>query len=93
MLRGAAEALNDPGRSLPGGFLYLSDLLANPVLTRKMGAILAEPCYDLGVDFVLTMETKGIPVAMMTAIAFSTVVIGSLPGGSLGHLGQSSWSR
>lgn len=75
VLRGAAEALNDPSRSLPGGFLYLSDLLADPVLTRKMGAILAEPCYDLGVDFVLTMETKGVPVAMMTADALNVPLV------------------
>ena len=32
-----------------------------------MGEILAAKYYDLAPDFVLTMETKGIPVAMMTA--------------------------
>ncbi len=66
-IRGIAEALNAPDRALPGGYLYLSDLLSDPVLTRQMGSILARPSYDLNVDFVLTMETKGIPVAMMTA--------------------------
>ena len=63
-----AHTLNhEEDRTLPGGYLYLLDLLSNPVLTRKMGCILAQPCYELGIDFVLTMETKGIPVAMMTA--------------------------
>ncbi len=70
-----AEALNAPERALPGGYIYLSDLLANPVLTRKMGAILASPCYGMGIDFVLTMETKGIPVAMMTADALNVPLV------------------
>lgn len=59
--------LNAPERMLPGGYLYLSDLLADPTLVRRMGEILAGPYYEQGVDFVLTMETKGIPVATMTA--------------------------
>lgn len=70
-----AGTLNTPDRALPGGYLYLSDLLANPALTRKMGSILARPCYKLGIDFVLTMETKGIPVAMMTAEALDVPLV------------------
>lgn len=70
-----AAALNAPDRALPGGFLYLSDLLSHPALTRKMGSILAGNCYDLGVDFVLTMETKGIPVALMTAEALNVPLV------------------
>lgn len=70
-----AEALNAPDRALPGGYLYLSDLLSDPVLTRQMGSILARPSFDLNVDFVLTMETKGIPVAMMTAETLSVPLL------------------
>lgn len=68
-------ALNAPDRALPGGYIYLSDLLADPILTRRMGAILAAPCYELGIDLVLTMETKGIPVAMMTAEALNVPLV------------------
>ena len=74
-LHGVAESLNTPDRALPGGYLYLSDLLSDPVLTRQMGSIMARPCYDLDVDFVLTMETKGIPVAMMTAEMLSVPLL------------------
>lgn len=70
-----ADKLNDPDRALPGGFLYSSDLLSNPEITRKMACIIARPCYELGVDFVLTMETKGIPVAMMTAEALNVPLV------------------
>lgn len=61
--------LRQPGRVLPGGYLYFSDILSTPDLTRGMGEILAAPYFDLHVDFILTMETKGIPVALMTAQA------------------------
>lgn len=70
-----AQALNTPDRALPGGYIYLSDLLADPALTRRMGAIMAAPCYPLDVDFVLTMETKGIPVAMMAADALNVPLV------------------
>ena len=59
--------LQNPSRLLPGGFLYLSDILSMPDIVRKMGIIIAGEFYDAAPDFVLTMETKGIPVALMTA--------------------------
>ncbi len=74
-IQGIADALNTPDRALPGGYLYLSDLLSDPVMTRKMGTIMAQPCFSLDVDFVLTMETKGIPVAMMTAEALNVPLL------------------
>ncbi|MBE5802475.1 MAG: pur operon repressor [Clostridiales bacterium] len=54
-------------RVLPGGFLYLSDILSQHELVSSMGTIIAQEFYDAQPDFVLTMETKGIPVALMTA--------------------------
>lgn len=62
-----ADTLSSTDRLLPGGFLYLSDILSDPALCRQMGAILAGVYYEAGADFVLTMETKGIPVALTTA--------------------------
>jgi len=59
--------LQSPSRLLPGGFLYLSDILSMPDIVRKMGIIIAGEFYEAEPDFVLTMETKGIPVALMTA--------------------------
>ena len=46
-IQGIADALNTPDRALPGGYLYLSDLLSDPVMTRRMGTIMAQPCFDL----------------------------------------------
>ena len=66
-LQELGKELQNPNRLLPGGFLYLSDILSMPDIVRKMGIIIAGEFYDTEPDFVLTMETKGIPVALMTA--------------------------
>ncbi len=66
-LKRLAARLTDPARILPGGFLYTSDVTAETDTTELMGRILAQQYYDARPDLVLTMETKGIPVALMTA--------------------------
>jgi len=62
-----ANRLSQPGRLLPGNFLYTTDVTCDPTLAELMGEILARRYYDKAPDFILTMETKGIPVAMMTS--------------------------
>ena len=66
-LEALSEKLSQPGRLLPGDFLYTNDITCDSDLCELMGEILACRYYDKAPDFVLTMETKGIPVAMMTA--------------------------
>ena len=67
MLSDVAERLSQPGRMLPGGFLYTSDISAESAVAQQMGEILAAQYFDRQPHFVLTMETKGIPIALMTA--------------------------
>ena len=74
-VEGICERLMAPGRHLPGGYLYFSDVLSEPQLVHGMGDLIASQYYDENVDFVLTMETKGIPVAMMTAEALRVPLI------------------
>ena len=66
-LSGLIDKLLAPDRILPGGYLYLSDILGDPVTVRGISQIIACAWYEEKPDFILTMETKGIPVAMMTA--------------------------
>ena len=75
MLSDLCAELMKPSRLLPGGFLYLSDILSTPSIVRGMGVILAEQYYESAPDFVLTMETKGIAVALMTADALGVPLI------------------
>lgn len=74
-MRDLSQMLASPGRLLPGGFIYMADLLAMPTLTARIGAIIAAQFYRAEPDFVLTMETKGIPIAMMTARALGVPMV------------------
>ena len=62
-----SRRLSRPGRLLPGDFLYTTDITCDSDASEIMGEILACRYYEKNPNFVLTMETKGIPVAMMTA--------------------------
>ncbi|MBC7319305.1 pur operon repressor [bacterium] len=66
-LQKVKERLEEKGRVLPGGFLYTTDLFNHPSITSKFGEIFATVFSNLSPDVIVTMETKGIPTAMMTA--------------------------
>ncbi|MBR2570834.1 MAG: pur operon repressor [Clostridia bacterium] len=66
-LSAIAEKLCTPSRLLPGGFLYTSDVTADPSSAELLGRLLAQRYYHKQPQMVLTMETKGIPIALMTA--------------------------
>jgi len=67
--------LSDPGRILPGGFVYMTDLLTHPIWSARIGAILAARFIDADPDVVLTVETKGIPLALMVARALGLPMV------------------
>jgi purine operon repressor len=61
------EKLKDKNRILGNGFLYTSDIMFDSSIVKGAGEIFARRFMDLGADYVVTIETKGIPVALMTA--------------------------
>ena len=67
--------LSGTERLLPGGFLYYSDILSTPDIVNRMGEIIASEFMSCEPDFVLTMETKGIPVAFATANALGIPLV------------------
>jgi purine operon repressor len=69
------EKLKSPDRIIPGGFIYMNDIICSPQIARKIGIIIARRFYDKMPDCVLTVETKGIPIAMMTAEALNVPLI------------------
>ncbi len=75
ILSDLSRELSGTQRVLPGGFLYYSDILSSPDTVNRMGEILATEYYDREPDFVLTMETKGIPVAFATANALGVPLV------------------
>jgi purine operon repressor len=62
-------------RILPGGFLYMNDILFAPEVVQQFGDILATQFHHTQPDFVITVETKGIPIAMATGRALNCPVV------------------
>jgi purine operon repressor len=67
--------LSEPDRILPGGYLYMLDELSHPAKVSRMGEILAGWFRETRPDFVVTVETKGIPVALMVARCLNVPMI------------------
>ncbi|MGK0552761.1 pur operon repressor [Enterococcus faecalis] len=57
------ERLSEQDRLLPGGYVYLSDLLGQPDLLRQVGRIIASKYVGKQIDAVMTVATKGVPIA------------------------------
>mgnify|MGYP001173720627 FL=1 len=69
------KSLSDPDRILPGGYIYMNDILHNPRQLYRIGEILASRFMDVRPDFVITVETKGTPVAIMTAFSLGCPLV------------------
>ncbi|NLY42874.1 MAG: pur operon repressor [Clostridiaceae bacterium] len=69
------KSLSDPNRILSGGFIYMTDIIYNPAYVDNIGKIFAGEFINKGIDYVVTVETKGIPIAMMTARAMNVPLI------------------
>lgn len=67
LLNNLINEISSQSRIIPGGFLYIADLLYNPKYVKLVGDMFAEIYSYEAVDYVMTVETKGIPLAMMTA--------------------------
>lgn len=69
------ERLSDQGRLLPGGYLYMTDVLGDPALINDIGRMIATPFWNKKIDAVMTVETKGIPLAYATATQLHVPVV------------------
>ena len=67
LLQDWCQRLADPKRIIPGGFLYMADVIFDPIVMGKAGEIFAHHFQDKELDYIITIETKGIPLATMTA--------------------------
>lgn len=57
----------NPERLLPGGYLYMTDILGDPLIVKRVGRLFASAFVDVEIDVVMTVETKGIPLAYAIA--------------------------
>lgn len=69
------DLLQKPDRVLPGGYLYMTDLLSNPNYVNSVGRMFATIFGDKKVDIVMTIATKGIPLAYAVANYLNVPVV------------------
>ena len=67
--------LSEPDRILPGGYLYMSDLLGLPAVMNEAGKIFATAFADRQIDVIMTVETKGIPLAYAAGAQLNLPVV------------------
>lgn len=67
--------LSKKERILPGGYLYMLDAIYDPATVSEVSRVFAGHFYGKAVDYVITVETKGIPLAFMTAAYLSRPLV------------------
>ena len=69
------EELGRTDRLLPGGYLFLTDLLGRPRLIDRIGKVFASFYKDASIDVIMTVATKGIPIAQAIAKHLNVPVV------------------
>lgn len=69
------QELDVAERLLPGGYLYISDLVGNPTWLRHFGKIVASQHVEEDIDAIVTVATKGIPLAQAVSAYLNVPVI------------------
>lgn len=74
-IKDLCKTLSDSRRALSGGYIYMADILSDPQQLDILVQGLTLPFAGTEIDFVLTIETKGIPVALLTARALGVPMV------------------
>lgn len=61
------KQLEDGSRVIPGNMIYMTDLMYNPQIITEAGVLLSSCFKDKNIDYIITVETKGIPLAYEVA--------------------------
>ena len=69
------SVMAEPGRLLPGGYLYMNDILGDPRIMNRVGRLFASAYADKEINVVMTMATKGIPIAYAVANHLNVPVV------------------
>lgn len=66
VLDNLCKAFSQKNRIIPGGFIYMTDLFNNPNVVNSIAKIISSKFANKKIDYIVTVETKGIPLAIMT---------------------------
>lgn len=69
------KILKENNRLLAGGYIYLSDIIGNPNIMNKLGLLIANIYQNKEIDAVVTVASKGIPVAYAVASVLNKPVV------------------
>src|SRR5699024_4945833 len=61
------DLMEDSERLLPGGYLYMNDLIGDAQILNEVGKLLASAVASEEIDVIMTVATKGIPIAQAIA--------------------------
>ncbi|MFC4713847.1 pur operon repressor [Planococcus dechangensis] len=67
--------LSQSDRLLPGGYLYMTDVLGNPQMMNRVGKVFASAFAGEKIDAIMTVATKGIPIAHAIARHLNVPVV------------------
>ncbi|MBP1996181.1 pur operon repressor [Paenibacillus eucommiae] len=74
-IQNLCQKLQEPERILPGGYLYMSDIMGQPHYLNEIGKTFASAFANRDIDVIMTVETKGIPLAYATASFMNIPVV------------------
>lgn len=74
-LKELAVKLASPDRILAGGMLYVTDILCDPQIVVRLGEVFMSRLQHLAPDYVMTVETRGISLALLVARAFNVPLV------------------
>ncbi|WP_188892626.1 pur operon repressor [Paenibacillus radicis (ex Gao et al. 2016)] len=75
IMKNICRQLEQPERVLPGGYLYMTDMLGQPDLLADVGRMFATSFASRNIDVIMTVETKGIPLAYAVASCLNLPVV------------------
>jgi len=75
IMENICRQLEQPERVLPGGYFYMTDILGLPGLMADIGRMFATAFAGRDIDVIMTVETKGIPLAYATAACMNLPVV------------------
>jgi len=69
------DKLGHSDRLLPGGYLFMTDLLGNSRFMDRIGKVFASAYAETDIDVIMTVATKGIPIAHAIARHLNVPVV------------------
>lgn len=75
VIKDLCKIMASPDRLLPGGYLYMNDIIGNPAIVQEVGRLLASAFAKKDIEVVMTVATKGIPIAYAVASYLNVPVV------------------